>query len=70
MSTQPQLEEAVKQIDKQFGAGYAKDHPELVGRYLVAYAIREIDETVASAAQSLLDLPNKTGLLGLLGIGK
>jgi hypothetical protein len=70
-STQSQLAEAVKRIDQQFGTGYAKDHPELVGSYLVAHAIREIDETLASTAQSLLDLSSKTGpFLKLLGIGK
>jgi hypothetical protein len=71
MNTQPHLAEAVKQIDKQFGTGYAKEHPELTGQYLVAHAIREIDETLASTAQQLLDLPDKVGpILKLLGIGR
>jgi len=70
-STQPQLADAVKQIDKVFGTGYAKDHPELTGPYLVAQAIREVDETLASTAQSLLDLSGKAGpLFKLLGIGR
>lgn len=69
--TQPQLADAVKQIDKVFGAGYAKDHPELVGHYLLAHAVREIDETLASTAQSLLNLTDKAGpLLKILGIGR
>ncbi len=70
-NTQPQLADAMKRIDQQFGTGYAKEHPELVGSYLVAHAIREIDETLASTAQSLLDFSSKTGpLLKLLGIGR
>ena len=71
MSTQPQLAEAVNQVDKLFGSGYAREHPELIGRYLIAHAIQEIDETIASTAQSLLDLPDKMGsVLKFLGIKK
>ena len=67
----PPLADAVKQIDKVFGIGYAEDHPELIGPYLVALAIHEVDETLASTAQSLLNLSDKTGtILKFLGMGR
>jgi hypothetical protein len=61
MSTEPQLMIAIEHIDKEFGTGYAKEHPELVGQYLVSHAIREIDETLSTSAQAFLQLAGKFG---------
>jgi hypothetical protein len=59
MITQPQLTNAIEQLDREYGRGYAKEHPELVGQYLVAHAIREIDETLSTSAQAILDFVEK-----------
>jgi hypothetical protein len=56
MKTQPQLTRAIEHIDKEFGTGYSHEHPELVGQYLIAHAIREIDETLSTSAQVCLQL--------------
>lgn len=71
MSTRPQLAEAKEHIDQVFGVRYAVEHPELVGWYLMAHAVQEIDETLASTAQSLLNLSDKARpILKFLGIEK
>lgn len=33
------MDEAVKWIDKAFGEGYAKNHPELIGSFIQACAV-------------------------------
>lgn len=67
MNTQPQIDEAKREIDRVFGAGSALTHSELVGQYLIAQAIQELDETLASTVQRLLS--SDTGpLLKFLGI--
>jgi hypothetical protein len=55
----PQLTDAIDQIDRAFGKGYAKEHPELVGQYLVACAFQDIDETLSTSAQAFLDIVTK-----------
>jgi hypothetical protein len=61
VSTQPKLTEAIDQIDKALGRGYAREHPELVASYLVSHSIRELDETLSTSAQSFLNLAGKAG---------
>jgi hypothetical protein len=45
------LQESVKQIDQTLGNGYAAGHPELLGAYLVANALHEIDKTLVETAE-------------------
>lgn len=62
MNSQPPLAEIAEHIDSVFGKNFAQRHPDFVGRYLVAHAIREIDETLAQG----IALISKTGPAGLL----
>lgn len=65
MNAQPPLSEIVAHIDKVLGKGYAREHPDLIGQYLLAHAIREIDETLAQAV-SLVSKIGPTGLFKFL----
>ncbi len=53
------LKAAVKDIDAVFGNGYAKANPSLVAAYLQAAALREIDRTLATTAESVIDIGSK-----------
>jgi hypothetical protein len=70
MNTRPQIAEAKNEINKAFDdVCYATKHPELVGQYLIAQAIQELDETLASTVQRIFDLYSGTGpLFKFLGI--
>ena len=46
------LKAIIKEIDAQFGAGYAKANPSLVGQALLAKALTGIDETLAQAVEA------------------
>lgn len=64
------LEMIVQSIDAAFGRHYAKEHPELVGRYLIAESIHDIDETLGSTVNYFIESVSKAGLLTkLLNLG-
>lgn len=54
MRTEVKLSESVQSIDTLFGDGYAKEHPEFLGQYLLSQAFLEIDETLASTVEAVL----------------
>lgn len=66
MNTQPKLKEAIEQIDKELGKGYAKEHPELLASYLVSHSIRELDETLSTSAKAFLNLAGNVGSVSKL----
>jgi hypothetical protein len=49
------LGSAVLSIDAEFGKGYAKDHPELVGAFLQAVATTELALFTKQVADALQD---------------
>lgn len=50
----PNLKLAIKAIDTVFGEDYAKANPSLVGQYLQAVALHEIDKTLVEVVENLL----------------
>lgn len=46
---------AVEEIDKEFGDGYAKKHPELVGQFMQTAAIDEGSTVIAQQVTSAID---------------
>ncbi len=47
-----ELVRGIKAIDEEFVDGYAQDHPELVGAYMIAAALREVAQELRT------NLPN------------
>ena len=54
------LGQAIIAIDKDFGKGYAKQHPELVGDFLKAAAIEAQGTQIAKTIQELAEELSKT----------
>lgn len=48
------MREAVEAIDKQFGDGYAREHPELVADFMQAAAIDQAEMTAQLSAYGRL----------------
>jgi len=59
------MESGAEHVDRQFGAGYAKEHPELVGAFMAAAAmsfrahlqaegIKDLRESLEGLAQSVI----------------
>jgi hypothetical protein len=55
------LSEAVKAIDEEFGAGYAEQHPLLVGRFMTVAAADMAAATSAATQQELAEAVGKVG---------
>jgi len=53
------LTQAKADIDALFGAGYARANPTLVGAYLQAAALREIDATLVEAIENIVEISGK-----------
>ncbi len=49
------MSEAVERIDKEFGEGYAREHPELVGQFMQTCAIDEGSAVIAQQVTSAID---------------
>lgn len=47
------MREAMEAIDKQFGAGYAREHPELVAGFMQAAAIDQAGMYIRSLVETL-----------------
>jgi hypothetical protein len=47
------MREAVEAIDKQFGDGYAREHPELVAGFMQAAAIDQAGMYIRSLVETL-----------------
>jgi hypothetical protein len=45
------MRQAVKDIDRMFGDGYAKEHPELISGYIKAASIDQLSSVIASVMQ-------------------
>jgi hypothetical protein len=56
MTTNEYLSAAIKEIDSNFGEGYAKTHPELIGAYIQTCAIDFAAASVTSALQELANV--------------
>ncbi|EMD1841778.1 TPA: hypothetical protein NHV37_001934 [Klebsiella michiganensis] len=52
-SAVPWMREAVEAIDKQFGACYAREHPELVAGFMQAAAIDQAGMYIRSLVETL-----------------
>jgi hypothetical protein len=48
---------AVARIDLLFGKGYAHDHPELVGQFIVAQMMRVAANAIGAVAHQIEDFP-------------
>ena len=57
------LTHAKTDIDALFGVGHAKANPALVGAYLQAAALHEIDKTLVEAIENLVEISSKFNLL-------
>ena len=57
------LTRAKRDIDAVFGFNHAKGNPVLVGAYLQAEALREIDDTMVEAIENLNATAGKLGKL-------
>lgn len=55
MTAHDYMLEAVNDIDKIFGKGYAKEHPELVGAFIQTCAIDYLATRLESQLESLSD---------------
>lgn len=49
------LDEAVRQIDAQFGKGYSREHPELVGVFMNVCAVEQDSSMSVGAISDALD---------------
>jgi len=49
-------------IDSVFGAGYAQANPALVGAYIQAAALHEIDKTLVEGIENLVKISGKFNL--------
>ena len=58
MTADSYLTEAVKRIDTQFGKGFAKKHPELVGSFIQTAALDYLAAMVKAGAQDIRDAIN------------
>lgn len=52
------MTDAVEDIDKKFGKGYAKEHPELVGAYMQTGMINFATATICKRLETLTEALN------------
>jgi hypothetical protein len=56
MTASKYLLSAIDHIDRKFGEGYAKEHPELIGAFMQAAALIAIDVNLNLAANAIFDM--------------